>query len=162
VEVDVAFRLNGREERRTVPVNRTLLDYLRDDLNLQGVNRSCDSGDCGCCIVLKDGDPVCSCLSLAVDVDGHEIVTIEGLSSGSNLHPVQRAFVDEWAVQCGFCTPGMVMSAVALLDHNPRPTEAEIRYALSANLCRCTGYAKIVKAVEKAAELMSGNDGVPS
>jgi carbon-monoxide dehydrogenase small subunit len=153
--VRLSFRLNGRDVGRDVPVNRTLLDFLRDDLDLLGANKACESGDCGCCIVLRDGEPVCSCLMLAVDAAGREITTIEGLASGEDLHPVQRAFVEKWAVQCGFCTPGMVMSAVALLSANPHPTEGQVREALAGNLCRCTGYAKIVEAVQYAAELLS-------
>ncbi|MHB8618575.1 MAG: (2Fe-2S)-binding protein [Chloroflexota bacterium] len=159
MEREISFLLNGREERRAVPVNRTLLDYLRDDMNLLGANKACESGDCGCCIVLRDGEPVCPCLMLAVDAEGHDITTIEGLSHGQELHPVQRAFIEKWAVQCGFCTPGMVMSAVALLDENPHPSEADVRFALAANLCRCTGYAKIVEAVLYAAELGAGGRG---
>ena len=149
------FRLNGRDIDQDAPVNRTLLDYLRDDLDLLGANKACESGDCGCCIVLRDGEPVCSCLMLAIDAAGHDILTIEGLANGDELHPIQRAFVEKWAIQCGFCTPGMVMSALALLKANPRPTEDEVREALSGNLCRCTGYAKIVEAVQYAAELMA-------
>ncbi|HLQ34894.1 MAG TPA: (2Fe-2S)-binding protein [Chloroflexota bacterium] len=151
----LSFRLNGREINEDVPLNRTLLDYLRNDLDLLGANKACESGDCGCCIVLRDGQPVCSCLMLAVDAGGHDIVTIEGLAHGEQLHPVQRAFVEKWAIQCGFCTPGMVLSAVALLQDNPQPTEDDIREALAGNLCRCTGYAKIVEAVQYAAELMA-------
>lgn len=153
--MELRFRLNGRQVEEDVPPNRTLLDYLRDDLDLLGANKACESGDCGCCIVLRDGRPVCSCLMLAVDADGHDVLTIEGLSSGERLHPVQRAFVEKWAIQCGFCTPGMVLSAVALLTDNPSPAEQDVRYALAGNLCRCTGYAKIVDAVLYAAELMS-------
>jgi len=153
--VRLSFRLNGRDVDQDVPVNRTLLDYLRDDLDLLGANKACESGDCGSCIVLRDGEPVCSCLMLAVDACGHDILTIEGLANGEELHPIQRAFVEKWAIQCGFCTPGMVMSALALLKANPRPTEDEVREALSGNLCRCTGYAKIVEAVQSAAELMA-------
>ena len=151
----VAFRVNGRQVEGELPPNRTLLDHLRDELDLLGANKACESGDCGCCIVLRDGQPVCSCLVLAVDADGSELLTIEGLADGERLHPVQRAFVEKWAVQCGFCTPGMVLAAVALLNDNPRPSEDEVRWALAGNLCRCTGYAKIVEAVLYAAELMA-------
>lgn len=151
----VSLRINGRELEGDVPANRTLLDYLRDALDLLGSNKACESGDCGCCIVLRDGEPACSCLMLAADADGHEIVTIEGLADGEKLHPVQQAFVEKWAIQCGFCTPGMVLSAVSLLTENPRPSEDDIRFALAGNLCRCTGYAKIVEAVQYAAELMA-------
>ncbi|MFI5266671.1 MAG: (2Fe-2S)-binding protein [Chloroflexota bacterium] len=151
----ISLRINGRALDEDVPANRTLLDFLREDLDLLGSNKACESGDCGCCVVLRDGEPVCSCLMLAPDAEGHEIVTIEGLADGERLHPVQRAFVEKWAIQCGFCTPGMVMSAVALLSENPRPSEDDIRFALAGNLCRCTGYAKIVEAVRYAAELMA-------
>ena len=150
-----SLQVNGRQVTSEVQPNHTLLDYLRDDLDLLGANKACESGDCGCCIVLKDQQPVCTCLMLAVDADGSDVVTIEGLAQGEELHPVQRAFVDKWAIQCGFCTPGMIMSAVALLRETPRPSEDDIRYALAGNLCRCTGYAKIVEAVQYAAELMA-------
>lgn len=148
----ISLWLNGQPVERHTPVNQTLLDFVRDDLELMGANKACESGDCGCCIVLRDGEPVCSCLMLAVDADGHHITTIEGLAS-DRLHPVQQAFVDKWAIQCGFCTPGMVLATVALLAENPQPSEDEIRFALAGNLCRCTGYAKIVEAVQYAAEL---------
>jgi len=125
----------------------TLLDVLRDQLELTGAKKGCDRGDCGACTVLLDGRPVVSCTTLAVQSNGHSITTIEGLLSGSQPHPLQQAFVDYGAVQCGFCTPGMVMSAVALLDENPHPTENEVRAAIQGNLCRCTGYSKIVEAI---------------
>ncbi|HEX6510716.1 MAG TPA: (2Fe-2S)-binding protein [Chloroflexota bacterium] len=159
--VRISFRLNGRAVDEDVPVNRTLLDHLREDLDLLGTNKACESGDCGCCIVLRDGEPVCSCLLLAVDANDHEVLTIEGLSHGDELHPIQRAFVEKWAIQCGFCTPGMVMSALALLGDEPHPSDDEIRAALAGNLCRCTGYAKIVEAVQYAAELMADHHPGP-
>ncbi|MBV9120535.1 MAG: (2Fe-2S)-binding protein [Chloroflexi bacterium] len=151
----ISLTLNGRSLELDAPVNETLLDYLRDELDLLGSNKACESGDCGCCLVLRDGEPVCSCLMLAVDADGQDITTIEGLAKDGKLHPVQQAFVDKWAVQCGFCTPGMVLSAVALLNENPKPSRDEIRFALAGNLCRCTGYVKIVEAIEHAAGLMA-------
>ncbi|GAB6153814.1 (2Fe-2S)-binding protein [Desulfosporosinus burensis] len=129
---------------------RTLLDVLREDLNLTGTKKGCDEGDCGVCTVLVDGEPINSCLFLAVKAEGHEVTTIEGLEQDGVLHPIQKAFVEEGAVQCGFCTPGMVMSTKALLDVNTTPNEEEIRTALSGNLCRCTGYVRIVKAVQTA------------
>ena len=132
--------------------NRTLLEVLRDDLHLTGTKESCGEGVCGSCTVLVDGTPVRSCLTLAVAVQGKEITTIEGLSAGEKLHPVQEAFVNHHAIQCGFCSPGMILTAYALLKENPRPTEAEIRRAISGNVCRCTGYAKIVEAVKSLAE----------
>jgi carbon-monoxide dehydrogenase small subunit len=132
--------------------NRTLLEVLRDDLHLTGTKESCGEGVCGSCTVLVDGTPVRSCLTLAIAVQGKEITTIEGLSVGEKLHPVQEAFVNHHAIQCGFCSPGMILTSYALLKENPRPTEAEIRRALSGNVCRCTGYAKIVEAVKSLAE----------
>jgi carbon-monoxide dehydrogenase small subunit len=133
----------------------TLLDVLRDNLYLTGTKKGCDSGECGSCTVLVDGIAKTSCLILAVQAQDKEITTIEGLSSNGNLHPVQQAFVDNGAIQCGFCTPGMVLSAKALLDKNPDPTEDEVREGLSGNICRCTGYSKIIKAVLEAARQMS-------
>ncbi len=131
--------------------NRTLLEVLRDDLHLTGTKESCGEGVCGSCTVLLDGRPVRSCLTLAVAVEGREITTIEGLSEGEKLHPVQEAFVNHHAIQCGFCSPGMILTAYALLQENPNPTEEEIRRAISGNVCRCTGYAKIVEAVKSLA-----------
>jgi aerobic carbon-monoxide dehydrogenase small subunit len=130
----------------------TLLDVLRQGLNLKGTKRGCDQGHCGACTVILDGKAVNACLVLAVKADGKKITTIEGLSSGGKLHPLQEAFVEEGAVQCGFCTPGMILSAKSLLDEKPNPSEEEIREALSGNLCRCTGYVKIVKAIKKASQ----------
>ncbi|HVP79608.1 MAG TPA: (2Fe-2S)-binding protein [Thermodesulfobacteriota bacterium] len=132
--------------------NRTLLEVLRDDLRLTGAKEGCGEGVCGACTVLIDGTPVRSCLTLAVAVQGKEITTIEGLSLGEKLHPVQEAFVNHHAIQCGFCSPGMILTSYALLEENPNPTEKEIRRALSGNVCRCTGYAKIVEAVKSLAE----------
>lgn len=132
--------------------NRTLLEVLRDDLHLTGTKESCGEGACGSCTVLVDGTPVRSCLTLAVAVQGKEITTIEGLSAGEKLHPVQEAFVNHHAIQCGFCSPGMILTSYALLKENPNPTEGEIRRAISGNICRCTGYAKIVEAVKSLAE----------
>jgi carbon-monoxide dehydrogenase small subunit len=132
--------------------NRTLLEVLRDDLHLTGTKEGCGEGVCGSCTVLVNGTLARSCLTLAVAVQGKEITTIEGLSSGEKLHPVQEAFVNHHAIQCGFCSPGMILTSYALLKENPRPTEAEIRRAISGNVCRCTGYAKIVEAVKSLAE----------
>ncbi len=132
--------------------NRTLLEVLRGDLHLTGTKESCGEGVCGSCTVLVDGTPVRSCLTLAVAVQEKEITTIEGLSAGEKLHPVQEAFVNHHAIQCGFCSPGMILTAYALLKQNPKPTEAEIRRAISGNICRCTGYAKIVEAVKSVAD----------
>lgn len=160
--------VNGRRVRREVPGSRTLLELLRGDLRLTGTNLACDTGDCGACTVLVDGRPVPACLVLALDVDGAEVTTIEGLAarwharSGARppaLHPVQQGFLQEGGAQCGFCTAGMIMAAAALLEANPAPTEAEIRAGLEGNLCRCTGYVKIIRAVEVAAEAMRATDG---
>jgi aerobic carbon-monoxide dehydrogenase small subunit len=148
----IRFTLNGDPLEIGVRDEETLVQTLRERLGLTGTKQGCDLGDCGSCTVLFDGEPVLSCLILAADAGGHTVVTIEGLAEGQELHPVQRAFHETGAIQCGFCTPGMVLAAKALLDGNPRPTEAEIRHALSGNLCRCTGYVKIVRAVERAAE----------
>jgi len=143
----IALIVNGEQRELSVAVHHTLLDVLRNKLELRGANRGCDSGDCGACTVLMNGKAVTSCMVLAVDADGAEITTIEGLARDSRLHPLQQAFVEHGAVQCGFCTPGMILTAVALLEENPHPTEAEVRAGLAGNLCRCTGYAKIVEAV---------------
>jgi len=132
--------------------NRTLLEVLRDDLHLTGTKEGCGEGVCGSCTVLVNGTPVRSCLTLAVAVQGKEITTIEGLREGEKLHPVQEAFVNHHAIQCGFCIPGMILTSYALLAENPNPTEKEIRRAISGNVCRCTGYAKIVEAVKSLAE----------
>jgi carbon-monoxide dehydrogenase small subunit len=143
--------VNGNRVEVGVRDEETLLETLRQRLGLTGTKQGCDLGDCGSCTVLLDGQPVLSCLTLAADADGHEITTIEGLALGGELHPIQRAFHESGAVQCGFCTPGMVLTAKALLDTHPHPDREAIRGALSGNLCRCTGYVKIVNAVENAA-----------
>jgi aerobic carbon-monoxide dehydrogenase small subunit len=142
----VKMRVNGEEVIGWVEPRRTLLDFVRDDLNLTGTKKGCDLGNCGACTVLIDGKPINSCLVLAVEAEGREILTIEGLSEGRELHPIQAAFIQHGAVQCGYCTPGMILSTKALLDENPCPTEQEVRVAISGNLCRCTGYKKIVEA----------------
>lgn len=148
----ITLKVNGREYDMIIPVNRTLTQVLREDLALTGTKQGCETGDCGSCTVLMDGKPVNSCLVLAVEAEGRDILTIEGLSDNGKLHPLQEAFVRHGAIQCGFCTPGMILSAKALLDRNPYPDPKEIRTALSGNLCRCTGYQKIVEAVEEAAK----------
>jgi len=139
--------VNNEQVEVTVEPTVLLLDLLRDDLGLVGAKQGCGTGDCGACTVLLDGRPVPSCLVLAVDADGSNILTIEGLSQNGRLHPLQQAFIDHWAVQCGFCSPGMILSAVALLNRYPSPTEADVRKAIAGNLCRCTGYAQIVEAI---------------
>ena len=156
-KLQISLRVNGEDHELLVAPNRTLTDVLRDDLDLTGTKHGCDEGECGSCTVLLDGNPVNSCLVLAAQADGHDITTIEGVADGSDLHPVQQAFVDKGAVQCGFCTPGMVLSAKALLDRKKRPTEHEIRSAISGNLCRCTGYQKIVDAVQAASRGKTGS-----
>ena len=147
----ISFKVNGDRYSLAVESNLRLVDLLRDQLNLTGTKIGCETGDCGACTVLLDGRPVNSCLTLAVEAAGREVTTIEGLApSGEELHPVQEAFVTHGAVQCGFCTPGMVMSSVHLLRTNAHPTEEEIRRGLDGNLCRCTGYAKIIEAIKAA------------
>lgn len=150
------FRLtvNNRMFEVQARPNATLLSVLRDQLDLTGAKCGCGTGDCGACTVLLDGEAVRSCIVPVKNAVGKQIITIEGLARGSELHPIQRAFIERGAIQCGFCTPGMILAAKALLDHNPNPTEDEIRAALRFNLCRCTGYARIVEAVQFAAELL--------
>ena len=147
------LNVNGIGYPVEVEPSRSLLSVLRTEVGLTGSKEGCDDSECGACMVLLDGRPVNSCSYLALQADGREVTTIEGLASASGeLHPLQRAFLDQGGVQCGFCTPGMLMSAKALLDESPRPSEEEIRLALSGNLCRCTGYSGIVRAVQTAAE----------
>lgn len=148
----VNLTVNGQSYRGETRPNQTLLYLLREDLGLTGTKDGCSEGECGACTVLLDGEPVNSCLVLAGQADGREVLTIEGLAQNGALHPVQRAFVESAAVQCGFCAPGLIMSSVALLKRTPNPTAGEIRTALGGNLCRCTGYTKIVEAVQRAAE----------
>jgi carbon-monoxide dehydrogenase small subunit len=152
--VSIELEVNEIRYKRTIRASMTLLDFLREELGMKGTKRGCDSGQCGACTIIMDGKTVNACLVLAIQADGKEILTIEGLSSGGRLHPLQEAFVEEGAVQCGFCVPGMILSAKALLDEKKDPSGEEIREALSGNLCRCTGYVKIIKAVQKAAALM--------
>ena len=152
-------KVNGVGTSLEVEAHRSLLTVLREEIGLTGPKEGCDDSECGACMVLVDGKPVNSCSYLALQTDGREITTIEGVSGSGDLHPIQRALLEEGGVQCGFCTPGIVTSAKALLDANPSPTEDEIRLALGGNLCRCTGYQKIVRAVRRAAEQMSGGAG---
>ena len=153
---EIALKINGRVHQLSIPSNWTLNDVLRNRLDLTGTKRACDYGGCGSCTVLIDGVDVYSCSILAVEAQGKEILTIEGLGDGESLHPLQKTFALSYAAQCGWCTPGMIMSAKALLDQNPNPTEDEVRTALSGVLCRCTGYTSIVRAVLDAARLMKG------
>jgi aerobic-type carbon monoxide dehydrogenase small subunit (CoxS/CutS family) len=155
---EIATTVNGAAYSGWVPNRRTLAQFLRDDLGLTGTKVSCELQVCGVCTVLVDGEPVSSCTYLAADVDGRRVETVEGLASGDHLHPLQRAFVENFALQCGFCTPGFLMMAKALLERNPDPSEEEIRDYLDGNICRCTGYRPIVAAVRAAAEEMRGSD----
>ena len=148
----LTLTVNGGGHELLIDPRRTLLDVLRNALDLRGAHRGCDSGDCGACTVIVNGLPVTSCMMLAADCDGADVLTVEGVSQNGDLHPVQRALVEKGGIQCGFCTPGMVMVAIALLDDNPHPTEEEVRIGLAGNLCRCTGYKKIVEAVLTAIE----------
>lgn len=143
----IELKVNGECYETAVEPRRTLLEVLRDNLGLTGAKEGCDLGACGACTVLIDGKATLSCLTLAIDAQGKEISTVEGLAKEGKLHPLQQNFVDHGAIQCGFCTPGMVLSAKALLDENPHPTEEEVKKGISGNLCRCTGYTKIVEAV---------------
>ena len=156
----ISLEVNGIAETQEVEVGTTLLRFLRDTLDLTGTKEGCNEGECGSCMVLLDGRPVNSCLVLAVEADGARVTTIEGLSSDGVLHPIQQAFLEHTSIQCGFCTPGMVVTAVALLKANPDPSEDEIRKALAGNLCRCTGYKQIVDAVRGAAMAMRTKEAV--
>ena len=151
-EKDVILKINGKSQRVHVRSNETLLDVLRERLDMTGAKEGCGEGVCGSCTVQMDGKPVRSCLTLAVEADGSEIRTVEGLAHDEQLSPLQQSFIDHGAVQCGFCTSGMLISADALLSENPKPDEKTIRKAISGNICRCTGYAKIVEAVAHAAQ----------
>jgi carbon-monoxide dehydrogenase small subunit len=151
---EIAFRVNGAPVTVLVEAHARLVDLLRDGLGLTGTKEGCSAGECGACTVIVDGRTVNSCLFPAFEVEGRSVLTIEGLSSGNRLGPIQQAFVDAGAVQCGFCTPGMIMSTKALLDARPDPSDEEIRRALVGNLCRCTGYVQIVEAVKRAAKAL--------
>jgi len=152
MEYTLSFSINTHPVKIIIEPHVTLLEVLRENLGLTGTKEGCGTGDCGACTVLVNGDPICSCLMLAVEAEGQDVTTVEGLTTNGELHPVQKALIAYGGVQCGFCTPGVLMSSVALLTRNPQPTEHEIREALSGNLCRCTGYDKIVQAVRAAAK----------
>lgn len=152
----INLKINGEPYEVSVKSNTTLLDLLRDEIGLTGTKKGCDTGQCGACTVLLDGKSINSCLVLAVDANGKEVLTIEGLASDGKLHPLQEAFIQEGAVQCGYCTSGMILSAKALLDENPTPKEEEVKKAIAGNLCRCTGYIRIVKAILNVAERLGG------
>jgi carbon-monoxide dehydrogenase small subunit len=162
VKVLVKLRVNGDEREILVPPHKTLLEVLREDLNLTGTKHGCELGEGGACTVLIDGVPVLSCLALPVECQGREIKTVEGMARGSELHPLQQAFAELGAAQCGYCTPGVLLTAEALLAERPTPTRDEVRQALAGNLCRCTGYTKILDAVELAALRMSRREGAPA
>jgi len=153
------MRVNGKSVSLEVAAHHTLLQVLRDQLGLTGTKDGCSEGDCGACTVIMNGAPVNSCLVLAPQADGAEIVTIEGLGTVGAMHPLQAAFVEEGGTQCGYCTPGIIMSAAALLEKNLEPTEEEVRWALTGNICRCTGYTKIIAAVQRAAEKLAQRAG---
>jgi len=157
-ETQIEFNLNGRQQRVSAEATQTLLYLLRDTLGLTGTKDGCSSGDCGACVVMLDGRPVNSCMVLAPQAESSSVVTIEGLARDGELHPLQRAFGETWAFQCGFCTPGMLVSCYALLESNDNPTREEILTAIAGNFCRCTGYQGVVKAVQQAAaELRAAN-----
>jgi carbon-monoxide dehydrogenase small subunit len=155
----ITITVNGARERLDIAANMTLLQMLRDRLALTGTKNGCEAGECGACTVLVDGEPMNSCMMLAIEADGREVLTVEGLSPGAQLSSLQEAFVEHNAVQCGFCTPGMLMSAHALLQRNPHPSEQEIKEALVGNLCRCTGYVRIIDAVRTAADQIAAGKG---
>lgn len=156
----IQIKLNGKIKILEVPNHRLLLDLLRDEIGLTGTKEGCGTGDCGACTVFLNGKPVNSCLVLSGELDGADIVTIEGLKVGPELHPIQKAFIQDGGAQCGYCTPGMLMMAKAFLDENMNPSDEEIRFALCGNLCRCTGYAKIVQAVQDAAAVLRANQTI--
>lgn len=156
-KVSIELTVNGEEHQVEVPARRLLSDLLRDDLNLTGTKRGCETGICGACSVLVDGEVVKSCLMLAVQARGRHVMTVEGLAADGQLHPLQQCFMDNGGLQCGYCTPGFLMASCALLANHPNPTEDEVRHGLSGNLCRCTGYVGIVESVLSAAEKMRGN-----
>ena len=157
----LTLRINGEARDVLAPAHKTLLEVLREDLNLTGTKHGCELGECGTCTVLVDGVPVLSCLALPVECQGHEIETVEGMARGGQLHPLQQAFAELGAAQCGYCTPGILLTAEALLADNPMPTREDVKAALAGNLCRCTGYTKILDAVELAALRMRGHDEAP-
>jgi len=151
---EIEITVNGKKRKVTVRPQDLLLNVIRDDLRLKGTKYGCGTGECGACTVLLDGKPILSCLALAITADKKSITTIEGIGTNEKLHPLQQAFVDSGAVQCGYCTPGMIISAKDLIDKNPNPTEEEVKQAIKGNLCRCTGYVKIIAAIQLAAERM--------
>ncbi|HWP85707.1 MAG TPA: (2Fe-2S)-binding protein, partial [Terriglobia bacterium] len=158
----ISLQVNGEAVEVAFAPHKTLLEVLREDLGLTGTKHGCELGECGCCAVLVDSQPVLSCLVLALAVDGRQVTTIEGMAEGARLHPLQEAFAELGAAQCGYCTPGILLTAKALLEKNPNPSRAEIQAALSGNICRCTGYIKIYEAVELAAARAAGRPAQPA
>jgi carbon-monoxide dehydrogenase small subunit len=158
----ISLRVNGETVEAAFAPHKTLLEVLREDLGLTGTKHGCELGECGCCAVLLDGRPVLSCLVLGVAVEGHEVTTVEGLAEGPTLHPLQETFAELGAAQCGYCTPGILLTAKALLEQSPNPSRDQIKEALAGNICRCTGYIKIFEAVELAAARMAGKPAEPS
>lgn len=154
-KIEVSFEVNGRSIEILTAPNRTLLEVLREDLGLIGVKQGCDDTNCGVCTVIVDGKAIKSCCMLIGQAEGTSVITIEGLEGENGLHPIQQAFIDHFAIQCGYCTPAMILSAKALLDENPNATEDDIREAMHGNICRCTGYKKIVEAIEAARDVMN-------
>ena len=165
-EKDITLTVNGTERELSVEPRRLLVHAIREDLDLTGTHIGCDTGNCGACTVVRDGEAVKSCLMFAVQADGSEVTTVEGMAdlpeAGEDLHPIQEGFREEHGLQCGFCTPGMIMASKALLDQNPDPTEAEIRENISGNLCRCTGYQNIVRSIQYAAEKLGEGESAPA
>jgi aerobic-type carbon monoxide dehydrogenase small subunit (CoxS/CutS family) len=161
MKVRVALNVNGESREALVPIHKTLLEVLREDLGLTGTKHGCELGECGTCTVLVDGEPVLSCLTLPVETEGCAVTTVEGMADGGRLHPLQQAFAELGAAQCGYCTPGILLTATALLAERPSPTRQEVKEALAGNLCRCTGYTKILDAVELAALRMGRPEARP-
>jgi aerobic-type carbon monoxide dehydrogenase small subunit (CoxS/CutS family) len=161
-KAQICLRVNGEPVEVAFASHKTLLEVLREDLGLTGTKHGCELGECGCCAVLVDGHPVLSCLILGIAMEGHEVTTVEGMAEGAKLHPLQEAFADLGAAQCGYCTPGFLLTAKVLLEETPQPSREEIKKALAGNICRCTGYVKIFQAVELAAARMAGKPAEPS
>ena len=158
----ISLTVNGEQVEVAFAPHKTLLEVLREDLRLTGTKHGCELGECGCCAVLVDGSPVLSCLALGVAMEGHEVTTVEGMTDGTTLHPLQQAFAELGAAQCGYCTPGILLTARVLLEKTPRPSRDEIKEALGGNICRCTGYIKIYEAVELAAARLAGEKAEPA